>query len=271
MGSNPCGTGEGEPSNDSRRPTSYELGSEFVGCMGAKADAHFYEFTAAADRTGGYVQASVTGTGAGGARLTARLTAYDGTRTADLARFEPEGPGAATTFFVAVAPAQRYRVAIANEGDFTVPYTYKLTTTYTPVLDGFEPNDTLEAATPLAVDAPLQAYMFAGRHRAEDDPVDYHDYYRFTAVSGSVTIRIEDVPPNLAPRLTLFGFDGTEVARVSSGIKGSSVILKSPMPPGSGDLVVRVAPWSDAPQSTGRGSSLPDHFTRPYKLIVSQP
>jgi hypothetical protein len=219
------------------------------------------------DHTGGYVHACVMGAGAG----TVRVTAYDGTGTAELARFEPQGPGAAVAFFFAVAPGQEYRIAIANEGAFAAPYTYTLVTTYTPVPDSFEPNDTLAAATPMTAGTPLQAYLFAGRHGAEDAPAAYDDYYRFSAVSGSFTITLDDVPPDVAPRITLFGPDGTEWARISSGIKGGTVVLKSLMSGGPGDPIIQVAPWSDAPRSTGVGSVPPEHFTRPYKLTVTQP
>jgi hypothetical protein len=257
MVDNPCGVSGVE---------RYMLGSEVVGCLGANADVRVYQVTAPGDGVGGYVQASVIGAGA----AAVRLTAYDGTGTAELARFGSQGPGAAATFFLAVAPGQDYRFAVANEDTFAEPYTYTLATTYTQVPDSSEPNDTLGAPTPLAVGAPLQAYLFAGRHGGEDDPDAYDDYYRFSAV-GSVTIRIEDVPSDVAPRLTLYGSDGKEAARVASGIRGGTVVLRALMLPGPGDPVVRVAPWSDAPQSMGRGPSLPEHFTRPYKLSVSQP
>ena len=257
MVDDPCGVATVE---------QYVLGSEVAGCMGAKADVRVYHVSAPGDGVGGYLHASVSGAGA----AAVRLTAYDGKGTAELARFESEGPGAAATFFLAVAPGQDYRVAVANDGAFAEPYTYTLATTYTPVPDSSEPNDTLGAATPLTVGAPLQAYLFAGRHGAEDDPAAYDDYYRFSAV-GSVTIRIEDVPSDVAPRLTLYGSDGNEAARVATGIRGGTLVLKALMLPGPGDPVVRVAPWSDAPQSMGRGPAMPDHFTRPYKLTVTQP
>jgi len=245
----------------------YTLGSKLEGCVGRKGDVHAYKIKAPSDSTGGYVKTSVMGAGAG----TLRLTAYAGDETTELGRFAPVGVGAATTFFLAVLPGQIYRLEIADDGGFIEPYTFTLATTYTPVPDRFEPNNNIGTATPLVIGAGLQAFLFAGRVSANENVVDFDDFYRFSAVSGSVTIRIEDVPLDVAPRLTLYGSDGMEAARTATGIKGGTVVLQTAMLPGPQDPILRVAPWSDAPQSMGPGATLPDHFTRPYKLTVTQP
>src|SRR5688572_11722909 len=145
------GCGEGGMPDDpceSASVEAYVLGSEVVGCMGPNANVHAYDLTAPDDRTGGYVHASLIGAGS------ARLIVYEGAGTTELARFEPQG--LEVSFFLALAPGRQYRVAIANGGPLA-PSVYSFVARYLPVPDAFEPNDTLDAAAPLAIGAPLQA------------------------------------------------------------------------------------------------------------------
>jgi hypothetical protein len=219
------------------------------------------------DQTGGYLQATVTP-----ATGTVRVTIYDGAGQAELATFVGDAPGAALSFYWASAPGQQTRIGIRDDGGGGgAPLTYELTSGYTQVADPYEPNDAMDTAAPMPEGGQMSAYLFAGRHDAANDPTAYDDYYRFAAQPGAVSIRLDDVPANVAGRLFLFRTDGSEVARVSSGVRGGALALNTPAMEGGAELVVRVSLWAEAPAAIGAGPELPASFTQPYRLTVSQP
>jgi hypothetical protein len=214
------------------------------------------------DEIGGYVQATVA-PGMG----TVRATIYDGAG-AELGSFVAEAPGAALSFYWASGSSQQTRIALRDDGG--APYTYELTSQYTPVADPYEPNDVMAAAAPIPEGGQMSAYLFAGRQDTASDPVAYDDHYRFTAQPGVVSIRLDDVPANVAARLFLFRTDGSEVARVSSGLRGGALAMTTPAMDGAAELIVLVSLWAEAPAAVGVGTELPPSFTQPYRLTVSQ-
>jgi hypothetical protein len=237
-----------------------------AGCGGgdpAMGDGDFMTVQSPDDQTGGYVQASVAA-GMG----TVRATVYDGTGRTELGSFVAEAPGAALSFYWTSGPGQQTRVALRDEGGASYPY--ELTWNYTPVADVYEPNDAMDKAAAMPDGGQMSAYLFAGRQDAGSDPTAYDDYYRFTAQPGALSIRLDDVPTDLAARLFLFRADGSEVARVSSGMRGSALALNAPAVTEAAELIVRVGLWAEAPPATGAGADLPPSFTQPYRLTVTQ-
>jgi hypothetical protein len=215
------------------------------------------------DEIGGYVQATVA-PGMG----TVRATIYDGAGQTELASFVADAPGAALSFYWASASSQQTRIALRDDGG--AAYTYELTSHYTPVADPYEPNDVMAAAAPMPEGGQMSAYLFAGRHDAANDPAAYDDHYRFTAQPGALSIRLDDVPADLAARLFLFRTDGSEVARVSTGMRGGALAMNAPAVTDAAEFIVRVSLWAEAPAAVGAGTDLPVNFTQPYRLTVSQ-
>lgn len=237
-----------------------------AGCGGGDptaADGDFVAIQSPDDLTGGYLQATVA-PGMG----TVRATIYDGTGKTEVASFVADAPGAALSFYWASAPGEETRIALRDEGG--APYTYELTSNYTQVADSYEPNDVMAAAAPMPEGGQMSAYLFAGRHDAANDPAAYDDHYRFAAQPGALSIRLDDVPANVAARLFLFRTDGSEVARVSSGLRGGALALNPPAVDAAADFIVRVSLWAEAPAAAGAGTALPVNFTQPYRLTVSQ-
>jgi hypothetical protein len=219
-------------------------------------------FQSPSDSTGGYVIATVPA-GMG----TPRATLYDGS-DAQLASFVADAPGAGLTFWWTTAPNQTTRIAIHD--DAGANYTYDLTPSYTQVPDPYEPNDATDTATPMPDGAQMSAFLFAGRRPNASEAAAYDDYYRFTAQPGTVSIHLDNVPPDLAVRLFLLRADGTEVARVSNGMRGAPLAMTPPEVLETADFVVRVSLWDEAPAAAGIGTDVPASFTQPYSLSVSQ-
>jgi len=234
------------------------------GCEPAQTDnGNFVMIQSPDDEIGGYVQATVA-PGMG----TVRATIYDGAGQAELGSFVADAPGAALSFYWASGSSQQTRIALRDDGG--APYTYELTSHYTPVVDPYEPNDVMAAAAPMPEGGQMSAYFFAGRENTASDPGAYDDHYRFTAQPGVVSIRLDDVPANVAARLFLFRTDGSEVARVSSGLRGGALAMNAPAMDGAAELIVLVSLWAEAPAPVGAGTELPLSFTQPYRLTVSQ-
>jgi hypothetical protein len=260
----PCGFDDGEPNDAAGQPTAYAMGASFDGCVGAASDVDHLEIGAPTDSTGGYVLATV-GDVAGG---TVRVQVFDGAGTTEIASFVAAGPDAPVTFFLAIAPGRNGRIAISDAGGAPGPYTYRLTTSYQAVGDAFEPNDTPDGAAAMSTGTPLDAFMFAG---AYDGATAYDDHYRFDALPEMATITMANVATDMAARIFLFRPDGSEVARVSSGLRGGTLTLRSTVPLDASNYLIRVSMWAEPPSSVGEGTTLPDHFTRAYQLTVTQP
>jgi len=196
---------------------------------------------------------------------TVRATIYDAAGNTQLASFVADAPGSGLSFWWSSAPAQTTRIALRD--DAGASYTYDLTTTYTQVADAFEPNDAMDSAAPMPDGGQMSAFLFSGK----TDPAAYDDYYRFTAQPGPLSIRLDNVPADLAARLFLLrAADGSEVARVSNGMRGMALSMTAPAVTDAADFVVRVALWDEAPPAAGAGSEVPASFTQPYQLTVSQ-
>ena len=201
------------------------------------------------DSTGGYVLATVA-PGMG----TVRATIYDGTGGAALASFVADAPGAALSFWWTSAPGQKTRIALRDDGG--APYTYELTSSYTQVADPYEPNDVMDAAAPMPDGGQMSAYLFAGRHdaartiRRPTTTTTASRRSRARCRSGSTTSR-----RTWRRGLFLFRADGSEVARVSNGMRGAALALNPPAVTDATEFVVRVSLWDEAPAAAGRGPS----------------
>jgi hypothetical protein len=259
-----CGFPDGEPNDDASRATPHDLGTMFDGCLAA-GDADHFALRAPDDRAGGYIQGSITG-----AAGVVRVTVYDQAGGTELASFVAPGPEAPVTFFLAVSPSADARIAVRDAGGAASPYPYQLATAYTPLADPYEPNESRETAAEIGPGDSM-AYLFAVRRDAGDDPIAYDDWYYFEATADTVSIRMQDVPTDVAARLFLHRADGSEVARVASGIVGGALTMRPPLPLEAGMYFLRVSPWAGAPAAMGEGAAMPDHFTRPYRLTLEQP
>lgn len=265
----PCGFNEPAANQSFASAASFDLGSDRMGCLTAAdaAGADFWAFDAPGDAGGGYVQVQVDASGAG--KL--RAVIYGDDAATELGRVVAPDAATPLSFFVATAPGARYRVAVQDDAGFAAPYGYRLTTGFTAVGDAYEPNDTLADAKPIDVGAPVDAFLFAGGG-ATDPLAALDDDYRVSMAGGQMmTVRLESMPTTMAGRLFLYGPDGVEVARISTGHKGEALTLLPPLPAVGGDYVVRVALFSDPPPAVVDGATPPASFTQPYRLTVTQP
>ena len=248
---------------------TFTLGDEVSGCVatadGTHADVH--AFTVPAVAAGGDAQFQIVDVTA----ETVRATLY-GPDNSMIGAFTAADPGAALVFHLAAAGGLTYRLLIDDGGGFTAPYSYRLISTFSPIADTFEPNDTPDKAATITMGTPAAAFLFAGAASMTAADAAWEDYYQVSVTGAqAATIRIDDVPTDLAVRLFLYRADQSEIARISTGHKGESLVMQTPIALDPGQYLVRVAPWTDLPAAMSVGADPPDHFTRSYQLTVTQP
>jgi hypothetical protein len=259
-----CGTAD-EGNHDLAHPATFGPGGEKTGCL-ANGEPDVYMFQLEDGTQAGYLSFHLDGDAFG--QPTATLYGPDG--DAVFGTVADGESGAPMAFAVAAAPGAAYRLAIADTGG-AGPYDYRITAMFTPIPDTYEPNDTAAQAAAITAGTPIQAYLFAGAAAPNTNIAAYDDYYRVSLAGGMVTVRLEDVPADLAPRIFIYGPDSAELGRVVNGHKGEPLTLQLPMSITAGDHVVRVTLWTETPATMSPATALPDHFVHPYRLTVTQP
>jgi hypothetical protein len=273
-GANPCGITEMEPNNTRDNPTAYTAGAAVVACIGSDTDVDFYELTAPmADVAGGYYQAGLTDVGADGMLDVKVYTASD--NSAVVENTYTIDKGGSLFFYWAAAPGQKYRIAVSNFVAAGKPFKYTLKATYNKVNDTFEPNDTPETAKPLTLATPVMGYLYTGFKAKDIDAKEYEDWFSFTLAAGMVSIKLENVPTNIAGQVKLRDPTGSEVFLMPAGYNttmGGSVIATGMiMAAGAHKLVVNPCVMQgDEGGKAMNATMIPDNFTRAYKLTVSQ-
>jgi|CXWL01.1.fsa_nt_gi hypothetical protein len=273
----PCGVvNEVEPNETRETAAAYAFGATINGCLNATAtpeDEDWYELTAPADVTGGYVQVKLTNVGNG----TIRGNVFSVADNAEIFNAYPANAGANLSLFFAAKAGEKYRLAIKNIFSVASPYKYTMQSTYTKVVDIYEPNDTRASAKPMVLATPINATLFAG-HSGGNAPEDdaYADWYSMTlAANKAVQLKLENVPTSLNGHVLLYDSAGTEIAGKYSANEGASVTLDVPMAdiPAAGTYYVLVKKifQTGAGAPSGKGDTVPTHFTSAYKLTVTQP
>jgi hypothetical protein len=263
-GTTACGTDDAG-NHDLAHAAALGIGDTTTGCVAPNGRPDVYRFQLEDGGQSGYLTFQLTGDALGSPK--ASLYGADG--DAALATVAAGDGGTPMAFVVAISPGVAYRLAIADEAAGAGPYTYNLDATFTPVPDAFEPNDRPEEAAPIVVGTPVEAYLFAG---ASADLAAYDDNYRVPLAAGqAVTVHLDDVPADIAPRIFLYDPSGAELGRVVNGHKGAPFTLTLPTVPANGDYTARVTLWTEEPATMSAAGAVPDHFTRPYHLTVTQP
>lgn len=271
----PCGVvNEVEPNQTRETAAAYAFGATINGCLDVKAtpeDEDWYELTAPSDVTGGYVQVKLTGVGDG----TIWGNLYAVADNAEIFNAYSANAGANLSLFFAAKAGEKYRLAIKNIFNAANPYKYTMQSTYTKVVDTYEPNDTRASAKPIALATAINAALFAGyaSGNAPDDDA-YADWYSVTlAANKAVQLKLENVPSSLNGHVLLYDNAGTELAGKYSANEGASVTLDVPMTDiaSAGTYYVLVKKIFQTGDAAGKADTVPAHFTSAYKLTVTQP
>ena len=271
---NPCGlAGEPEPNDSRDAPTPLAAGSAVLGCVAGATEQDWYDFVAPPDPAGGYLQLRLDQVGTG----TVNVQLYTASDNALVLDTYAANDGASLSVYLAAAPGQRYLAKVFSAFSVSRPFSYRLTPTWTAVVDAQEPNDTRADARPLALGATAQGTLFAPFVKgATPEDASYNDWFKVNLAAGAATVRLSNVPTTLTGFVGVYDASATEVKSAYGSNEGAGVTLTLDAAdvPTAGEyfVVVRkvfVLPAAGHP--AGSGAVVPDHFTRAYALQMTQP
>lgn len=263
---------EVEPNDDRDHATPISPETPVVGSVGGATDIDFFElFVPATDLAGGYYQASITDVGDG----TVRAVVYTATDNNMIHQATTGTRGASVFFYWAAAAGQKYRVAINRAGNLAVPpYNYTLKVVYTKIDDAFEPNDVREGAAPkmLTLGAPVSAHYFTGYRTLAIDVNYYEDWFYVDLAASMTTVKIENVATNWRPMVTAIDEMGNDLGVARTIATGAGATLNGTFMvtvPGRYRMLIK-GYANQSISEAGTSMTVPDNFTRPYTLTVSQ-
>jgi hypothetical protein len=251
-----------------------EAGEVISNTWEAAFERDSYQFTVPGDPGGGYVIARIETTAP--SRPQMRIIPPSGSGV--VAQAAPSFPGpspftlevafevdAGTTFDLEI-----FEDAVSSPGDFPVPY--KWSWTFVSRVDCYEPNDGRPSAWPVPLDQVLEAYSLAGHLSYGIPAFEAHnfDWYGFTLADPTeIWLATLAVPADQSIRLRLFDSDGGVVVDHVPPIGETGVIGPTLLQPGAYYLDLHPEVRGAGSVTLSEGGSLPDHFERPYRFIVS--
>jgi hypothetical protein len=270
MGNGPCGVPETEPNDTRDTPVTIPAPTTLTACIGAPKDVDYYELTTPSDPGGGYFEFSITQVGA----FEPDVVMYSVSDKGKISEIYADSEGQDLHGFLAAAAGEKYWLVVsAFAGANMGPQKYTLKVTFTKVADAYEANDTKETAKPIMLGTPISAFMHQGYKGGSITVDDIVDWYTTTAAAGNVTVKIENVPTDFEG--DLFVYDSTgKMTRGYSSNDGANAMVTL-MEVAAGPVYVKVQPFfvSSPNEFAARikpPGMVPDHFTRAYKLTVSQ-
>jgi hypothetical protein len=270
MAIGPCGVPETEPNDTRDTPVALTAPTMFTACIGTPKDADYYELTTPSDPGGGYFEFSITQVGA----FEPGVVMYSVSDKGKITEIYADSEGQDLNGFLAAAAGEKYWLVVsAFAGANTGPEKYTLKVNFTKAADAYEPNDTKETAKPITLGTPIMALMHQGYRSGSITIDDIVDWYTTTVAAGNVTVKVENVPMDL--EADIFVFDSTgKMERSYSPNDGANAML-TVMDVAAGPIYVKVMPFfisapNDYAARIKPPITLPDHFTRQYKLTVSQ-
>jgi hypothetical protein len=263
----PCGVPEMEPNDTRDKSVPVAAPAMFTSCFDSDDDVDYYELTAPSD-PGGYYLISLTGI----TDVEVDIKGFTATDNGMLAYLYAQAGGQDLHTYLATSAGQKYRLAVSSFAGWKAPSKYTMKITYMKVDDTYEPNNTRDTAKPITLGTPVMAYIHDGFITSQVDDEDVRDWYTVTAAAGNLTATVENVPMNLDAWVEIVDAAGKLDYAYSSN-KGANATL-TVMNVAAGTFRISVKPFV-VPGDLFFGQSklmgqVPDSFTRPYKLTVSQ-
>ncbi len=176
-------------------------------------------------------------------------------------------------------PAQTFEVDIKaadSPGAFRFPITYRLTYSFSPRLDCYEPNDVSSDAAVIQVDEDIDAYFLQKRGFTNHNEDEHHDWYKFTLPTSSpLTLELISLPADTAIKFSLHDADLNELDswRQTQGVTSGTLMV--PML-GAGEYFLSATAGTFAQAGKWAASAdpppiEPPHFATPYQFRLSVP
>jgi hypothetical protein len=273
---NVCGAvDEVEPNDSEAQANLVPLGQDFSACMPAQLERDWFEVRAPSGGAPGYFVGTLKDVGVGKEKVKVRVSGHalgdDSQRAFGLPDTPTTTPGETLYFAWPAIPGQRFLFKVETTVYGWFKYAFHVT--FTEVKDPTAPNHSYETARPLTLGSPVQSYIFGAKINPSSLFAGAEDYYTVRLAAGPVTVRIDNVPSNLyaTARLTDIS-DGFTVAKTGrdTEVNGQPVTLSgSAFAAGDYRLFVTglPVPWWYA----SKQGEVPESFTKPYRLVITQP
>src|SRR5690606_5510293 len=264
--------GENEPHDSRDEPNELSLDTDVRASISNPEDAdYFFTEVPASPAAGGYYRILVTDIGPGAVLV----EAYSAINNDRVYYDDPISVGRSVFGYFTAAPGAAFYIAVAlRKGTQSEDaFDYTLRVEYTAIDDPYEPNDTQLEPAAIELGEPVKAHLFAGLESATASAADFEDWYSVEAEAGPLTVEIRDVP--LDVRMLARVYDSTLApvgAEETGAMNGAPLSFERELP-GSGTYLVRLNYVGTQPATAGRmdvPDELPDHFTRPYTLTLTQ-
>jgi hypothetical protein len=252
-----------DPANHDRdRAIPYAVGTSLHTCLRGSTARDYYALTAPPDSAGGVVVLRVTNVGG----LELSLQVYIGMATWVLVRADATLPGERPALWFAAAPSAKYVIVVEGSGSGVGGYT--LESTYTAVVDPYEPNNTQGNPAPIALGKPISAMMFEGNTSPQaSNP--YWDFYKITLGPGPATVSVSNAPLDVPLIVSFSQPNVIDDQFYKTGTTNGSGLSFTTDPLPAGDYQVLV--WPDRePDGFGKTETPASYATSPYTLVVTQ-
>jgi tetratricopeptide (TPR) repeat protein len=205
-----------------------ELGRNVDSRVATDGDSDFFAFTAPAgsrDIVRVHVENKST-------MFAPRLRLF-GENRAELGMEYTTTQGANLTMNLVTIPGAKY---FAQVSAWSGSGAYTLTASPQKAFDRYEPNDDILKPSEIGRGQEIQAGIM--------DSAD-NDVYRFPVSAGTVRAVFTNRSAGLAPDVTLYNADKSQVAHEYATTKGANTSVEAPAT-GSGTWYVKVSPWGDS-------------------------
>ena len=220
---------EAEPNNNPASANPLAPGAQIDGVIEKDGDADYYKVSASKP-VRDLVEVSLENLSE---TLPPKLTLYDQNKSKLGNEYYDYTPGANLTFsYTAEVGGTNYvRVSdVTNAGG-----AYRLHLRYWDAADAQEPNDTAAQATDISLDKSVSGSIL--------DSLD-QDWYRFTASSAALHIRMDNDSTRLAPNLIIYDENRSRLDNPYNGTPGASIDYNLKATPGK-IYYIQVAPYGD--------------------------
>lgn len=261
----------GEPNDTREQATAIVLNKTYTGLCVSNPDTtdalDFYEITApASDVAGGVVELKVSNVLDGGLAEIIVTSSEDNGVIFDSYTTDQ---GANVTGWLAVSPGAKYKIQVNRFGGSGTRFAYDLSTTYTAVVDAFEPNNKKEDAKSITVGTPISATAAASSSKADLEVGDDQDWFSVTLAAGDASVKMTNVAADYLCDVELLDASGVSVGEKYQTDKGASCVLDATGLTG-GSYYVKIHSFAGLPIRGDAHTAVASFELSPYTLVVTQ-
>ena len=269
LGGSPVGTcrstDDNEPNDDPATAVVLELESLARGCIqGASADVDRFLLQAPPiPESGGYWDVQLQGPMEGGTRLSVRNTAVDG--ALDLSLSPEDSP---TQLYLGADAGGSVELTLTADGGGAVDLGYDLLSSWIPIDDRWEPNESQEEAPDITLGQSVTAFCNGSFGEGLTAP---RDWYRLIgATDGAAVVSITSAPADIVLQVLIRDEPSGRSRPVGQAVAAGQT-FSATIPVTGGVRAFAVGPRQEQAEAVFGDDELPPPaFGTPYTFTVTQ-